>query len=152
MTAVVRRRTMLPVIGMMQHVIGVMLPGVGLMHGNNASYCRVSNPLRLEWCLCHPSDPMWWHQLCGCRSPPAGPKFGGRWRHTRPEGAAQVLSNDFAWLSCSSLMSSTTTMCQYPQSWPPPPIVNGSPMYPPIWLTLTTRVREMNYELMMWTM
>ena len=35
---------MLPVIGMMQHVIGVMLPGVGLMHGNNASYCRVSNP------------------------------------------------------------------------------------------------------------
>jgi hypothetical protein len=31
MKAAMRRRTMLPDIEMMQHVIGVMLPGVGLM-------------------------------------------------------------------------------------------------------------------------
>jgi len=78
------------------------------------------SPLRLEWCLCHPSDPaVWWHQLCGHRPPPAGSKIGDRRRRhtTWPEGLAQVLSHDFAWL-CSSLMLSTAAMHRYPQFGP----------------------------------
>ena len=33
------------------------------------------SPLRLEWYLCHPSDPVRWHQICGRRSPPPGLKL-----------------------------------------------------------------------------
>ena len=56
------------------------------------------SPLRLEWYLCHPSDPVRWRQICGRRSPPPGLKVGKRRRHTWPEGPAKVLSNDFAQL------------------------------------------------------
>ena len=113
-------RTMMHDIGMMQHVIQwcclaldwccpswqqcLLLPGE-------------QSPLRLEWCLCHPSDPAWWHQLFGDRSRPTGLKISGRQRRTWPDSPTQVFWNDFPW-HCSSSMSSTAPMHRHPWSWP----------------------------------
>ena len=135
MTATIRRRTMLPVIGMMQHVIGVILPGVGLMLPIMATM-----PLVVGWATppevgMMPLSSIWscvmgWRQLCCRRSPPAGSKFGGRWRHTQPEGplhkCCQMILPGFVHRWCRQPPQCAGTLN------PDHTIVNGNPMYPPI--------------------